>query len=184
MLREIVRIFLVPDPEPKMGHDPTFKKVCRRLFNSYTECSKTARGPTKQQQHFSTSGREAMTAKMLSLILASLAMTAVSSAEPLGPGSGRSLRLSSFTGTFYYTVEQDGYRIVATLVAGDDQQPIRFVSTLGPGERVVISVPRAIDEPAVEVEIVRTGDVLVVNDLDVDQTSSISGGRFLPATLK
>ena len=101
-----------------------------------------------------------MTNSFAAFAFACLTMTSVSSAEELVQGNGYSIRLPRVEGSLYYTVEQDGYRVVATLAAGAEEQPIRFVSTLAPGQRIFISVPRLVGQPPVELEIVRNGDVL------------------------
>ena len=82
-------------------------------------------------------------------------------AVELAPGSGHSIHLADFNGIVYYTSEQDGYRVVATLASGPEALPIRFISTLGPGQRVVISVPGAAGKPSIDFEIVRNGDALL-----------------------
>lgn len=48
------------------------------------------------------------------------------------------------------TVEQVGYRVVATLASGVDAQPMRFVSTLGSGQRTMISLPQAVGQPSLD----------------------------------
>ncbi|OAP41624.1 hypothetical protein AU381_06155 [Sinorhizobium glycinis] len=89
-------------------------------------------------------------------------MTGIAAASELAPGNGHSIHLGRFDGAVYYTVEKDGYRVVATLASGAEAQPIRFVSTLGPGEKLMISVPQAADQPPVDFEIMRDGKVLLV----------------------
>ncbi|RWK44046.1 MAG: hypothetical protein EOR46_04275 [Mesorhizobium sp.] len=44
-------------------------------------------------------------------------------AAELAPGSGHSIHLAAFDGVVYYTVEQDGYRVVATLAPGGTVSP-------------------------------------------------------------
>ncbi len=105
-----------------------------------------------------------MTRFLTASALTGLALIGVSAAE-LAPKGGYSIRLARFEGVIYYTVEEDGYHVVATLASGADEQPIRFVSTLGPGQRIVISVPQGVDEPRIDLEIVRSGDAVLVNDL-------------------
>jgi hypothetical protein len=80
----------------------------------------------------------------------------------LAPMTGESINLGSVAGTAYYTVEPNGFRIVATLASSEDATPIRFVTTLQPGQRTTISVPRGVSESALEVEIARIGDTLQV----------------------
>jgi hypothetical protein len=88
-------------------------------------------------------------------------MSGGAAAAELAPGSGHSIHLPDFTGVIYYTIEQDGYRVVATLASGPEAPPIRFISTLGPGQRVVISVPGAAGKPSKDFEIVHDGDALL-----------------------
>jgi hypothetical protein len=105
-----------------------------------------------------------MTRFVIGFALASIAVTGVAAATELAPGSGYSIRLSRFDGTVYYTVEQDGYRVVATLASGAAEQSIRFISTLEPGQRMVISAPQSVDQPSIDFEIVRDGDTLLVRE--------------------
>jgi hypothetical protein len=70
-----------------------------------------------------------------------LAATAAPAGE-LPAMAGQSIDLGQFHGIVHYTIEPDGYRVVATLASGAEDPPIRFVSTLGPGQRMLISVPR------------------------------------------
>jgi hypothetical protein len=73
-----------------------------------------------------------------------------------------SVDLGSFRGVVYYTAEKDGYRVVATLTSEAEGQPIRFVSTLEPGQRMLISVPQAVGQPSVDFEITRNGEALLI----------------------
>ena len=104
--------------------------------------------------------------KMRIAILASCAVAAVFvaggvHAETLIQGSGRSIDLGTLAGIAYYTVEPEGYRLVATL--GTDT-PVRFVATLASGQSVTLSTPRMLSQLAVEVRFMRRGDELFVND--------------------
>lgn len=105
-----------------------------------------------------------MTRRFTAFATALLAMTGVAAASELAPGNGHSIHLGRFDGAVYFTVEKDGYRVVATLASGAEAQPIRFVSTLGPGERLMISVPQAIGQPSADFEIIRDGDILLVQE--------------------
>ena len=43
----------------------------------------------------------------------------------------------------YYTVERDGFRVVATLAKKDeDAVPVRVVAVLGPDQTLTLSTPR------------------------------------------
>ena len=93
-----------------------------------------------------------------------LCMTGISVAAELAPMDGHSIRIDRFDGSVYYTVEQDGYRVVATLAAGAEGVPVRLISTLMPGQRMVISVPQPAGQASVDFEIARKGDLLLVSD--------------------
>jgi hypothetical protein len=90
--------------------------------------------------------------------------TGVAAASDLAPGNGYSIQLGEFDGSVYYTVEPDGYRVVATLASKVEQLPIRFVSTLERGQSMTISVPRAAGQAPVDMNIVRNGETLVMGD--------------------
>jgi hypothetical protein len=77
----------------------------------------------------------------------------------LRPIEGRSIDLGDVSGVAYYTVERDGFRVVTTLAQGERGTPIRLVSVLAPGQRVVLSTPH---QPGA-VEISRNGDSLLVS---------------------
>ncbi|CDX11738.1 conserved exported hypothetical protein [Mesorhizobium sp. ORS 3324] len=93
-----------------------------------------------------------------------LTVTGSAAASELAPANGHSIQLGNFSGAVYYTVEQDGYRVVATMASGAEQQPIRVVSTLAAGQRMTISVPQAVGQPSIDFDIVRDGKALLVSD--------------------
>jgi hypothetical protein len=112
-----------------------------------------------------------MIGRVTALAIAGLAMTGIAAASELAPGDGHSIHLGRFNGSVHYTIEQDGYRVVATLASGAEDLPIRFVATLGPGQSMTISVPQAVGEPSLDFEIVRTGEALLVADPISAQTA-------------
>ena len=83
---------------------------------------------------------------------------AVARAEGLRPIEGRSIDLGEISGIAYYTVERDGFHVVATLAQGEAGTPIRVVSVLAPGQRVVLSTSQQADV----IEISRKGDSVLV----------------------
>jgi len=105
-----------------------------------------------------------MIARLTAYALACTILSAAATAGELAPGNAHSVHLDGFDGVVYYSVEQDGYRVVATLASGAGESPIRVISTLGPDQRIVISVPRAGDQPSVDFEILRNGEALFVNE--------------------
>ena len=113
-----------------------------------------------------------MTTRLLAFALACMAISDVSLAGELAPGNAHSVHLEGVDGVVYYTVEQDGYRVVATVASGAAEAPIRFIATLGPGQRLAIAVPRAGDQPSADLEILRDGEALLVNDSVSSSTST------------
>ena len=79
-------------------------------------------------------------------------------ANGLKPIEGRSVNLGDVSGVAYYTVEPEGFRVVTTLAQGETGTPIRFVSVLAPGQRVLLSTPHQ----AGALEISRIGDDVTV----------------------
>ena len=79
-------------------------------------------------------------------------------ADGLRPMEGKSIDLGGISGIAYYTVERDGFHVVATLAQGEAGTPIRVVSVLAPGQRVVLSTP----QQAGAIEISRKGDSVLV----------------------
>ena len=87
------------------------------------------------------------------------AVFALASMEPvradgLRPIDAMSIDVGEVSGVAYYTVERDGFHVVATLAQGMTGTPIRVVSVLAPGQRVAFSTPYQADS----LEISRNGD--------------------------
>jgi hypothetical protein len=80
-------------------------------------------------------------------------------ADGLRPIDAMSINLGEVSGVAYYTVERDGFRVVATLAQGMAGTPIRVVSVLAPGQRVAFSTPRQVGA----LEISRNGDSVLVH---------------------
>ena len=88
----------------------------------------------------------------------SLALLGTARANDLRPIEGKSIDLGEVSGVAYYTVQPDGFHVVTTLAQGEEGTPIRVVSVLAPGQRVVLSTPRQ----AEALEISRKGDSVLV----------------------
>jgi len=116
-----------------------------------------------------------MTRLSIALVLAGFAAIGPAAAAELAPQSGYSVHLSKMDGTVYYTVEEGGYQVVATLAVGEGL-PIRFVSTLVPGQRMIVSVPQSVDQPPIDFEIKRDGDVLRVGEPTSAVTANLASG--------
>jgi hypothetical protein len=98
-------------------------------------------------------------------LLATIAFGAAAHAAELRPMEAQSIVLGDVTGVAYYMVADDGYQVVATLAAGESSMPMRFVTTLSSGQKVVLSVPQAAGEQSKELEIARRGDAVFVTEL-------------------
>jgi hypothetical protein len=94
------------------------------------------------------------------LLAAALTLTSLGAAQANGlkPIEGRSIHLGDVSGVVYYTVEPNGFRVVTTLAQGETGTPIRLVSVLAPGQRVVLSTPHQTGA----MEISRNGDEITV----------------------
>ncbi|WP_159710516.1 hypothetical protein [Geminicoccus flavidas] len=78
------------------------------------------------------------------------------------PLQGGSINIGVVSGSGYYTVEPEGFRVVITLTKGTER-PIRFEAVLTPGQSIILSAPRELGAEKSEViEIAREGDDLVV----------------------
>lgn len=75
------------------------------------------------------------------------------------------VHLGSVSAMTYYTEEEDGFRVVTTIQEDGRETPVpvRFVTTLQPGQRAIVSVPAEVGEKAWAVELVRDGDRLVAH---------------------
>ncbi|QOZ69050.1 hypothetical protein [Bradyrhizobium arachidis] len=96
------------------------------------------------------------------LLAAAFTIASLGAAHAAGlkPIEGSSIRLGELTGVAYYTVEPAGFRVVTTLAQGEAGTPIRFVSVLASGQRVLLSTPME----ASALEISRTGDRLTIRN--------------------
>ena len=88
-----------------------------------------------------------------------LAALGTAQADDLRPIRAKSIHLGEVSGIAYYTVERDGFRVVTTLAQGEAGTPIRVVSVLAPGQRVVLSTPHQ----AGTLEISRKDDKVLVS---------------------
>ena len=96
------------------------------------------------------------------LVATALIFPGASYAEELRPIEAQSIFLKDVKGIAYYTVQADGYQVVATLAADDAMTPIRFVANLRPGQTVTISVPGEIGAPSAQIDFTRVGDQVFV----------------------
>jgi len=105
-------------------------------------------------------------APFAAIVLAAFASPPAHAAE-LRPVLGMSLQLGELHGIAYYIVEDTGYSVVATL-AGQDGTPVRFESTLLPGQKVVMSIPGHRGSQGQMIEFVRQGHRMLVETTPSD----------------
>src|SRR6478736_4021466 len=110
--------------------------------------------PTAQLKEINMSIRSGLLAATLAL-----ATFGTAHADSLRPIQAKSIDLGGVSGVAYYTVERDGFHVVTTLAEGEAGTPIRVVSILSPGQRVVLSTPA----PVGGIEISREGDRVLVH---------------------
>ena len=100
-------------------------------------------------------------------LAAALALASIgpAHAEGLKPLQGEVIDLGDVSGVAYYTVERDGFRVVATLAKKDeDAVPVRVVAVLGPDQSLTLSTPRETGAPPDAVEIIRRADTVLIHE--------------------
>ena len=85
-------------------------------------------------------------------------------AGELSAMTGESIDLGRFHGVVYYTGEDDGFRVVATIADGEAGLPVRFSATLAENQSATISVPGELGEAGHSLEISRSGDKLTLKE--------------------
>ena len=102
-------------------------------------------------------------------LFAALTISTFAQATEMRPMQATSISLGEVTGVAYYAETADGYQVVATLAAGENGTPMRFVTTLAAGQRMMVSVPQGADQAPLELEFARLGD-----SLSVSQASTVT----------
>jgi hypothetical protein len=103
------------------------------------------------------------------IIAAAFALTVAGAAQADGlrPIEGRSIDLGDVSGIAYYTVEPDGFRVVATVAQGEAGTPVRLETVLAPDQSVVLSTPREGSVAPNAIKISRHGDQVLVHQAAV-----------------
>src|SRR5690348_12292448 len=78
-------------------------------------------------------------------------------AEVVAPDTGLQAALGAVNVTVYYHPVAAGFQVVTTASTDQPDSVIRFVSTLAPGQDAIVSVPRGVGEPALEIRLRRVG---------------------------
>ena len=84
-------------------------------------------------------------------------------AEELAPLAGRSVALGEMRGIAYYRPGGAGFEVVIILADGPAGRPVRFMTTLSPGQATVISSPGTLGQQATIVTITRDADRILVD---------------------
>jgi hypothetical protein len=93
-------------------------------------------------------------------------------AEGLKPFQGRVIDLGDVSAVAYYTVERDGFRVIATLAKkAEDAVPVRVVATLASGQSLTLSTPHEAGVSADAVEIVRRADTVLIREAASELTN-------------
>jgi hypothetical protein len=99
-------------------------------------------------------------------LAAALALASIgpAHAEGLKPLQGQVIDLGDVSGVAYYTVERDGFRVVATLAKkNEDAVPVRVVAVLAPNQSLTLSSPHEWGTAPDAVEIVRRADTVLIH---------------------
>jgi hypothetical protein len=99
---------------------------------------------------------------MLVAAVFALACLETAQADGLRPIDAMSIDLGEVSGVAYYTVERDGFHVVTTLAQGMAGTPIRIVSVLAPGQRVIFSTQHQVRA----LEISRNGDSVLIRNVN------------------
>jgi hypothetical protein len=83
--------------------------------------------------------------------------------DELAAYSGQTVTLEGFRGTVYYA--PNGAEFVVVVTMDNAGQPVRFVTSLTPGQKAKVSTPGAPGEAETAVELRRDGDQFFVNEL-------------------
>ena len=100
--------------------------------------------------------------RLITITASALAFIGAAHAGELKPSQSRQIDLGAVSGVAYYTVERDGFHVVATLAEGSTGTPVRVHAILVPGQSVVLSTPRAVGAAPVAVKLSRQGDEVLV----------------------
>ena len=94
---------------------------------------------------------------LAALVAAAGLVTSVEAAE-VAAYRGHPIDLGTVTGIAYFTVEQGGYHVVATLSDADGKSTVRFEAVLARGQSIVLSSPGGRGASPARIEISRVGE--------------------------
>ena len=123
--------------------------------------------------------RNATARNLISGLAAIYLTTTPLHAGELSAVAGESIELGRFHGVIYHTIEDDGFRVVATIADGEAGLPVRFSVTLADNHTATISVPGELGEAAHSLAVSRSGDKLTLKEVG---PSSTAGSPEMQAT--
>jgi len=133
--------------------------------------SKYSPRPTQHKSHLARwrlharhLGEKRRMIRIVAGFIAMIAVTGLAQGTEMHPMQATSISLGEVSGVAYYSETPNGYEVVATLAAGENGTPMRFVTTLSAGQRMLVSVPQDAQREPIEVEFARLGDTLVVTN--------------------
>ncbi len=101
--------------------------------------------------------------RVVAATLALATLSGVARADGLRPVEARNIDLGAVSGIAYYTVEREGFRVVATLSQqGETATPVRVETVLGQGQSVIFSTPHEMGVAPVAIEIRRQADTVLI----------------------
>jgi hypothetical protein len=107
-------------------------------------------------------------------LAAALALAAIGPADAEGLKPLQVIDLGDVSGVAYYTVEHDGFRVVATLAKKDeDVMPVRVVVVLAPGQSLTLSTPHEAGTPPDAVDFIRRADTVLVQKAPVARADTV-----------
>jgi hypothetical protein len=118
--------------------------------------------------------------KYISLAALLLGAMPVSAAE-LKPLDAGSFDVGAYHGIVYFSDEQDGYRVVATIANGETGLPVRFEATLTPTQNLSISVPGKLGEQSRVFTISRAGTALVIEPMPIPKEELVVAAPSSPS---
>lgn len=103
--------------------------------------------------------------KTLTLAALLAGTTGFAQAQTLADAHGGTIDLGSTRGSAYYVAEPAGYHLVATLITGGANGPVRFDTVLADGQSATVSIPGPVGAPAQAVTFKRSAGHLVVREI-------------------
>ncbi|MDE1146441.1 MAG: hypothetical protein PW843_07435 [Azospirillaceae bacterium] len=95
---------------------------------------------------------------LASAVAGALGFAGAARAENLTADTALKTTFDAVDVNLYYHPTAAGYQVVVTAGTQDPASTVRFVSTLMPDQETLVSVPRGVGQPALELHLRRVGD--------------------------